>query len=128
MRGRPGNMKRGFTAVLIVAGVVLACWVPAGAVASRSDTTCLGLPGKPWKDLYGKTGTKYDVSARGVTCAFVKPWVVKLSGTHKPTQLLAGGPSGWRCVAQGGAKALGFVCSQGGKGFYANPSGGSNSG
>jgi hypothetical protein len=122
-------MKRYFTAVAVTAGVVVAFWVPAGAVASPSTTICKGLPGKPWKDLYGKTGTKYDVYVRGVTCDFAKPYVPKLSGVHGPTQPLSGGPPGWKCVAQGGAKALGFVCNQGfAKAFYANPSGGSNSG
>ena len=123
------------TAVVVMVGVLLACSVPAGAVASPSaDKICKGLPGKPWKDLYGKTGTKYDVTVRGVTCAFVKPWIPKLSGVHKPTQILRGGPPGWRCIAQGGAKALGVTCYKGdGRSpsrtyFYANPSGGSNTG
>jgi hypothetical protein len=122
-----------FIAAAALVGAVLACWLPAGAVASHSGTVlCKSLPGKPWKDYTGKTGSKYNVYVTGVTCAFVKPWVMKLSGPHPGQQFLKGGPAGWQCFSQGGGVPLGFSCTQGsppkGKVFTGNPSNGANSG
>jgi hypothetical protein len=106
-------------------------WVTTFAVAGPSAVAhCKGLPGKPWKNLYGKTGTTYDATVTGVTCAFAKPYVAKLLGPHH-TQF-KGGPAGWQCVSQGGGVPLDFRCTQGSppksKVIYGTPSGGANSG
>ena len=57
---------------------------------------CKGLAGARWK-LAGNTGTHYDAAADGVSCAFVKTWVLRLEGPPHKDGALAGGPPGWSC-------------------------------
>jgi hypothetical protein len=94
-------MKAILVSAAIVAGAALT--ISAGAIAAPSDTRCPVMAGSSWKYM-GKTGTHYQVVTRGTaTCALAKPYVVRLSRTHKPTGTLAGGPVGFKCLAPGDA-------------------------
>jgi len=94
------------------------------ALPAASSTTCTGLTGAKWKASGGRTGTKYLAGIRGVTCAFVKPWVARLSGLHKANATIAGGPPGFTCRAgqrQAGEAFYGFSCYGTGKVFTVFP-------
>jgi len=116
------------------AGVLIACAAivatavigVTGASASslRSTTTCPAVTGAKWK-VNGKTGTKYTLGVRGVLCGFAIPYIPRLTGLHKPHEILTGGPTGWKCQATqgaGGGPWYGATCfASGGKAFIAIP-------
>jgi hypothetical protein len=92
----------------------------AGSAAEAGTALCLGR-GAPWQR--GSTrGTRYVVSSTGVTCAFVRPWVARLSAkpVTRSGQRLSGGPAGYVCAATvplSGKAAVGACGRTGGKGF-----------
>jgi len=108
------------TITLVSAGSAIA----SPAASSTVSTTCTGLTGAKWKASGGLTGTKYFAGVRGVTCAFVKPWVARLSGLHKANATITGGPPGFTCRAgqrQAGEAFYGFSCYGTGKVFTVFP-------
>jgi hypothetical protein len=108
------------TITLVSAGSAFA----SPSANSSVSTTCTGLTGAKWKVSGGRTGTKYFAGVRGVTCAFVKPWVARLSGLRKANATIAGGPSGFTCRSaqrQPGEAIYGFTCFAAGKIFTVFP-------
>jgi hypothetical protein len=118
-------MKR----ILTIAVLTITLMSTGSAIASRAasssvSTACTGLAGAKWKASGGRTGTKYVAGVRGVTCAFVKRWVARLSGLHKANATITGGPSGFTCRAaqrQAGEAFYGFACYRAGKVFTVFP-------
>lgn len=111
-------------AVLTITLVSVGSAIAAPSASSSVTTTCAGLTGAKWKATGGVTGTKYIAGVRGVTCAFVKPWVARLSGLHKANATIAGGPPGFTCRAaqrQAGEAFYGFACYGAGKVFTVFP-------
>ncbi len=107
------------TLILVSAAIAASAGMSVGGAAAAPSSpsiasgTCAGLMGAKWKASGGKTGTKYVVGTRGVTCAFVKPWVARLSGLHKANAMIAGGPPGFTCRAaqrMQGEAFYGFTC------------------
>ena len=112
--------------ILILACVttVASATLSVEGAAAKTSTTCSGLTGAKWKASGGRTGTKYFAGVRGVTCAFVKPWVARLSGLHKANATITGGPPGLTCRAaqrQAGEAFYGFTCYGAGKVFTVFP-------
>lgn len=108
-------------AAAVLALLVVLVAVGAAPAGAREDATfCLGT-GAPWK-RGTSTGTTYVITvSRGVTCAFAKPWVRRLSARRasRSGQPLAG-PPGYQCrvTIPFGGKAAGGACGRGGgRGF-----------
>lgn len=86
------------------AAVVSSALLSAGGAAAAPSSVrvsiidCKGLTGARWH-LAGHTGTHYDAAAQGVSCAFVKAWVLRLEGPPHPNGALRGGPAGWTCTS-----------------------------
>jgi hypothetical protein len=116
------NMK----AILIFASAAIIACAALGVEGAPANATktCRGFTGARWKDVYNNTGTKYYAMVRGVTCAFVKPWVARLSrGRPGGSAPIKGGPAGFTCYTQGVySPTFEFVCSKGMKqSFYVGP-------
>jgi len=78
-------------------------WEPLFATSTGECTT----KGAPVRLQGHGTSTTYGIFAlHGVTCAFAKRWVTRLS--YKPvnptTRRISGGPSGWICYGAGSEK------------------------
>jgi hypothetical protein len=103
-----------------MAGVVLVIAAPVAVATpakTAATTKCPKMPGKPWK-INGKSGNLYTTIGLGVTCAFIKPWVAKITVQRGVLK----GPAGWRCYPQ--ATSGGFRCdttSGARKSFAAQP-------
>ena len=112
--------------VALVAAVLAACAAaPASAredasLRAEAATFCLGT-GAQWRRGTAR-GTTYVITvSRGVTCAFAKPWVRRLSGrpASRSGQALSG-PPGYQCrvTIPFGGKAAGGACGRSsGRGF-----------
>ena len=110
----------------LVAVLLAACAVaPASAredvrAEAEAATFCLGT-GAQWRRGTAR-GTTYVITvSRGVTCAFAKPWVRRLSGrpASRSGQALSG-PPGYQCrvTIPFGGKAAGGACGRSsGRGF-----------
>jgi hypothetical protein len=98
--------------ILVIAAVIASVTLGVEGAAAKAPTKCTGLSGHRWKDVYSKTGTKYSADVRGVTCAFVKPWVARLTrGRPAGTNLIKGGPPGFTCYTQGAySPTFSFIC------------------
>jgi len=86
---------------------------------AEAATFCLGT-GAQWRRGTAR-GTTYVITvSRGVTCAFAKPWVRRLSGrpASRSGQALSG-PPGYQCrvTIPFGGKAAGGACGRSGRGF-----------
>jgi len=113
---------RGFVALLLF--VAAGCFAAAATATTAEVKVCGTVVGANWvfPGTGGKvSGNKYGVLANGVSCAFAKKWVVKLSsktlagkkaGRSYP---LAGGPPGYTCTANPDAngKVLAGACKSG---------------
>jgi hypothetical protein len=115
-------------AVLMIAFAAMVATAVMGAARAsasslRSTTACPAVTGAKWK-VNGKAGTKYTLGVRGVLCGYAIPYIPRLTGLHKPNEILKGGPTGWRCQATQSAGAwYGATCfASGGKAFIAIPS------
>ena len=92
----------------------------AESASEARAALCQGT-GAPWRR--GSTrGTRYVIASTGLTCAFVRPWVARLSAKSatRSGQPLAGGPAGYLCAATvplSGKAAIGACGRSGGKGF-----------
>ena len=108
-----------FTGALAVAGTPEEAR-SAASVADARAALCQGT-GAPWRRGASR-GTRYVISSTGVSCAFVRPWVARLSAkpVTRSGQRLSGGPSGYVCAATvpiSGKAAIGACGRSGGKGF-----------
>ena len=108
-------------ALLAVCAVAPASARPEAAPdRAEAATFCLGT-GAQWRRGTAR-GTTYVITvSRGVTCAFAKPWVRRLSARRasRSGQALAG-PPGYQCrvTIPFGGKAAGGACGRsGGRGF-----------
>lgn len=108
-------------ATLAATAAPVATPAPAPAAAERAQATfCLGT-GAPWRRGTSR-GSRYAISlGRGVTCAFARTWVARLSAkaATRPAQTLRG-PAGFTCVVTlpySGKAAVGACGRAGGKGF-----------
>ena len=113
-----------FVALLLV---VAAGCLAASAVAADEQAgfaSCGNVVGAKWvfPNSGGKlTGSKYGVTANGVSCAIAKKYAVKLSSAKLAGKLaghsypLAGGPKGYTCHANPDAngKVLAGSCQVG---------------
>ena len=105
-------------ALLVVALLAACAATPAAAredasAEAEAATFCLGT-GAQWRQGT-RRGTTYVITvSRGVTCAFAKPWVRRLTGRRasRSGQVLAG-PRGFQCrvTIPFGGKATGGVCA-----------------
>ena len=112
--------------IALVAVLLAACVVaPASAredvrAEAEAATFCLGT-GAQWRRGTAR-GTTYVITvSRGVTCAFAKPWVRRLTArpATRSGQVLSG-PLGYQCrvTIPFGGKAAGGACGRsGGRGF-----------
>jgi hypothetical protein len=116
-------MKACFALLLVaVAGCLAAS---AMAASERADfTSCGNVVGAKWvfPNTGGKmSGSKYGVTANGVSCAIAKTYAVKLSSAKLAGKIpghsypLAGGPKGYTCHANPDAngKLLAGTCQIG---------------
>ena len=116
--------------IALVAVLLAACAVaPASAredvrAEAEAATFCLGT-GAQWRRGTAR-GTTYVITvSRGVTCAFAKPWVRRLTArpATRSGQVLSG-PPGYQCrvAIPFGGKAAGGACGRsGGRGFGGVP-------
>jgi hypothetical protein len=94
---------------VVVPGLLFAISPAAGAPSVRT-ANCVAQGAR---HVDGKrVTTTYWVDLGGVTCAFAKPWVAKLTHT-RPAKYdaegkLTGGPRGWTCGSGRGYPALAF--------------------
>jgi hypothetical protein len=88
------------TALAVVLGgaVLSAAGAAAGPSSARGIIDCKGMAGARWH-VGGQTGTHYDAAAQGVSCAFVRTYVLRLEGPPHPNGNLRGGPPGWTCIS-----------------------------
>ena len=103
---------RAFVTLLLV--VVAGCFAAVATATTAQVKVCGTVVGANWvfPGTGGKvSGNKYAVLANGgVSCAFAKQWVVKLSSTKLAGKKagrsypLAGGPPGYTCEANPDAK------------------------
>ena len=112
--------------IALVAVLLAACAVaPASAredvrAEAEAATFCLGT-GAQWRRGTAR-GTTYVITvSRGVTCAFAKPWVRRLTArpATRSGQVLSG-PPGYQCrvTIPFGGKAAGGACGRSGdRGF-----------
>jgi hypothetical protein len=124
--GRSDVTVRTVRRIALVAALLAVC--AAAPVSAREDTRphaqaatfCLGT-GAQWRQGT-RRGTTYVITvSRGVTCAFAKPWVRRLTArpASRSGQALAG-PSGYQCrvTIPFGGKAAGGACGRSsGRGF-----------
>ena len=108
-----------FAASLAAAGTPEEARAAESAGEARA-ALCQGT-GAPWRRGSSRS-TRYVISSTGVTCAFVRPWVARLSAkaVTRSGQPLSGGPAGYVCAATvplAGKAAIGACGRSGGKGF-----------
>jgi hypothetical protein len=120
-----GRVKPVRRAALVAVLLAACAATPASAredmrTEAEAATFCLGT-GAQWRR--GTTrGTTYVITvSRGVTCAFAKPWVRRLTArpARRSGQALSG-PPGYQCrvTIPFGGKAAGGACGRsGGRGF-----------
>jgi hypothetical protein len=83
----------------LLALAVLASALAATASAPARSTQDCTFSGPKWA-VNGQTGTGYNLTTQGVTCAYATPWARKLAGLRntKPYYPVKGGPTGWTCI------------------------------
>ena len=112
-------------AALVAVLLAVCAAAPASAredaqAEAEAATFCLGT-GAEWRQGT-RRGTTYVITvSRGVTCAFAKPWVRRLTARRatRSGQALSG-PPGYQCrvTIPFGGKAAGGACGRsGGRGF-----------
>ena len=89
--------------ILIVFAAALAATTSASARIAQDCT----FKGPKWA-VNGQTGTGYNLTTQGVTCAYGTPWARKLAGLAnlKPYYPVKGGPTGWTCNAMAPGKTI----------------------
>ncbi len=116
--------------VLVVLCIAISAVASSSALAAvgQADglSVCGNVVGAKWvfPNTGGRvTGTKYGVTAFGVSCAVAKQYAIKLSSTKLPGKLvghsfpITGGPKGYTCSANPDAngKLLAGSCQIGPK-------------
>lgn len=130
MTGR--NIPRpGLVAACALATLALGIATGASAFPAAAQAPCGTFAGPGWKivsmDGTRKTGTTWNVTARGVACTYAKTTAKALVKTpfkgEARTKLTS--PKGWTCRAGGGNSVSGRgtpgYCQQGAKSFSWGP-------
>jgi hypothetical protein len=91
----------------LLALVALAAALAATASAPARIAQDCTFSGPKWA-ASGQTGTQYNLSTQGVSCAYAIPWARKLAGLAnvKPYYPVKGGPAGWGCNAMAPGKTI----------------------
>jgi hypothetical protein len=102
--------------VLAICAAVAGSGAPARA-ATAAPSCRASLSGPRWT-IGGASGSTYQIAARGVSCATVRPFVTRFLAHPVPLGTVMHGPAGYRChsFSQGaaGAKLIASgVCTHG---------------
>jgi hypothetical protein len=123
IRGPAERLRRlASVAALLSAASVIVTTVAFDAAAAPSSKTaspdCLAQGARYAEG--DKTTTTYEIqSIKGVTCAFARSWVARL--TYQRVQAdksLSGGPPGWICGSLGRGRASTGFCQKSGGGYF----------
>lgn len=126
IRGPAERLRRlGSVAALLSAATVVVTTVAFNAAAAPSSETasptCLTQGARHVEGT--RATTTYAISQiRGVTCAFAKPWVSRITHLHvQANTQVSGGPPGWYCGGSGHPLAWKGACAKTGGYFYWQP-------